>query len=151
MYIFSTKDQLKLLQGFDSIVGVSDDLKRFHGKIREALVKMTLNTASISDQDLYDLMVYYNDNDILNENEHLLAMLRGYVDQRFPYMERSVILNYCTLLKDLGMFFEDKDLIVQLEEYFLDNYTEFSLEELFSLQKLTSYCFYQPPKLLQML
>ena len=75
---------------------------------------MTLNTASSSDQDLFDLMKYYDENDILNQNEYLLANLRGYVDQRFSFMDRQMILKYCEFLKDLGMLFEDRELIERL-------------------------------------
>ena len=63
-------------------------------------------------------MQYYNQTDILSENEYLLAMLREYIEQRFQYMSRDLILKYCTFLKDLGMFFQDKDMIVLLNEYF---------------------------------
>jgi hypothetical protein len=75
---------------------------------------MTLNTASSSDEDLYNLMQYYNENDILNQNEYLLANLRTYIDERFHYMDRHMILKYCEFLKDLGMFFEDQALIDRL-------------------------------------
>ena len=67
-------------------------------------------------------MKYYDENDILNQNEYLLANLRGYIDQRFNFMERSMILKYCEFLKDLGMLFEDRDLIEKLQAYFENNY-----------------------------
>lgn len=88
--------------------------EKFHNQLRQALVGMTLNTASSSDEDLYDLMQYYNENDILNQNEYLLANLRAYVDERFIFMDRKMILKYCEFLKDLGMFFEDRELIERL-------------------------------------
>jgi hypothetical protein len=91
-------------------------------------------------------MQYYNDTGLLSENEFLLAELRGYVEMRFGYMTRPNILKYCNFLKDLGMFFEDKDLILKLETYFTTNYYLFELSELFQLQKLIAYSFYQPGK-----
>lgn len=63
-------------------------------------------------------MQYYNQTDILSENEHLLAMLREYIEHRFEYMPRDLILKYCTFLKDLGMLFQDKEMIMKLNGYF---------------------------------
>ena len=81
-------------------------------------------------------MQYYNQTDILSENEYLLAMLREYIEQRFDYMSRELILKYCTFLKDLGMLFQDKDMIMKLDKYFQVNYFEFELSELFEMMKL---------------
>jgi len=92
---------------------------------------MTLNTVSSSDQDLLELMTYYNEQGIIDQNEYLLAQLREYIDHRFDYMDRHMILKYCTLLKDLGMFFEDKEMIQRLESYFEKSYFLFELGELF--------------------
>jgi hypothetical protein len=114
LYFFSTGDQLKLLKGFDELMKNFEGGEKFHNQLRQALVGMTLNTASSSDEDLYDLMQYYNENDILNQNEYLLANLRAYVDERFIFMDRKMILKYCEFLKDLGMFFEDRELIERL-------------------------------------
>jgi hypothetical protein len=44
--------------------------------------------------------------------------LRQYVEKRFDYMDREMILKYLEFLKDLGMFFEDKILIEKLDNYF---------------------------------
>jgi len=55
-----------------------------------------------------------------------------------------MILKYSNFLKDLGMFFEDLDMIKRLEKYFESNYYLFELGELFQLMKLHAYCFYQP-------
>jgi len=66
-------------------------------------------------------------------------------------MTRSNILKFCDLLKDLGMFFEDSELILMLEEHFLNNYHEFELTELILLKKLLSYSFYQPQRMLALL
>ena len=151
LYFFSTGDQLKLLKGFDELVKTMDHPEKFHEQLREALVAMTLNTASSSDEDLFNLMKYYDENDILNQNEYLLANLRGYIDQRFNFMERSMILKYCEFLKDLGMLFEDRDLIEKLQAYFENNYYQFELCELFQLLKLHSYCFYKPEGMYQMI
>ena len=65
---------------------------------------MTLKTTGSSDQDLFELMHYYYENDILNQNEELLAKFREYLENRFDYMHRKMILKYCNFLKDLGMF-----------------------------------------------
>lgn len=105
---------------------------------------MTLKTVSSNDEDLLSLMQYYSEEGILNENEYLLAMLRQYVDERFNFMERKTILKYCEFLKDVGMFFEDKEMITRLNEYFTSSYYNFELNELFSLMKLHSYCFHKP-------
>ena len=72
-------------------------------------------------------MVYYNETGILSENEYLLAYLRQYLDKRFEFMDRQMIINYCNFLKDLGMFFEDKDMIMRLEAYFKENYHIFDM------------------------
>lgn len=117
--------------------------EQFHGKLRSILIGMTLNTARQSDYDLYELMQYYNQTDILSENEYLLAMLREYIEQRFEHMPRDLILKYCTFLKDLGMLFQDKEMIMSLNGYFQKNYFEFELKELFEMMKLQSYCFYK--------
>lgn len=63
-------------------------------------------------------MHYYNEEGILDQNEYLLAELRQHIDFRFNYMSRSLIMKYCIFLKDLGMFFEDQDMIQKLETYF---------------------------------
>lgn len=144
LYFFSTGDQLKLLKGFDELVKTMEHPEKFHDQLRQALVAMTLNTASSSDDDFYSLMKYYDENDILNQNEYLLANLRAYVDQRFNFMDRKMILKYCEFLKDLGMFFEDKELIERLQVYFTNNYFNFELSELFQLLKLHAYCFHKP-------
>ena len=68
---------------------------------------MTLDTTSSSDEDLFELMMYYDEHGILSENEYLLAQLREYLDNRFNFMSRQLILKYCTFLKDIGMFFQD--------------------------------------------
>lgn len=41
---------------------------------------MTLNTYGSSDKDFFDLFKYYEENNILSENENLLAQLRHYVE-----------------------------------------------------------------------
>ena len=79
---------------------------------------MTLNNYGSSDRDFYELFKFYEDNNILSENENLLAQLRHYVEQRFDYMDRSMILLYSDFLKDLGMFFDDRSLIEKLDNYF---------------------------------
>jgi hypothetical protein len=79
---------------------------------------MTLNTHGSSDKDFFDLFKYYEESNILSENENLLAQLRQYVEKRFDYMDREMILKYLEFLKDLGMFFEDKILIEKLDNYF---------------------------------
>lgn len=114
LYIFTTKEQLELLQGFDVIISKIDNQKSFLEKVREQLVGMTLKTVGSSDKDLYNLMRYYLDQGILETNEYLMATLREYLDQRFDVMDRDMILKYCELLKDFGMFFEDHDLIIRL-------------------------------------
>ena len=114
-------------------------------------MQITLKTSSSSDDDFYKLMQYYNSSGILLSNEYLLAELRNHVEARFGYMTRSNILKYCNFLKDLGMFFEDKDLILKLETYFNANYYLFELNELFQMQKLIAYSFYQPDKFQEML
>lgn len=96
-------------------------------------------------------MKYYDENEILNQNEYLLANLRAYVDDRFNFMDRHMILKYCEFLKDLGMFFEDKELIDRLQKYFSNNYYNFELSELFQLLKLHAYCFYKPEKMYEMI
>ena len=57
-------------------------------------------------------MQYYDQTDILSENEYLLAILREYIEKRFDQMSRGLILKYCTFLKDLGMLFQDKDMMM---------------------------------------
>lgn len=148
LYYFSTYDQLRLLKGFDAIVKHLDSPRDFHPKIRKALIEMTLNTASSSDQDQYDLMMYYNQEGILDDNEYLLSLFRQYVDMRFDFMDRPTLIKYSELLKDLGMLFNDKDLILKLDGYVDRNYYLFELSELFTLMKLQAYCFYKPPTLL---
>ena len=59
-----------------------------------------------------------------------MANLREYVDQRFEYMERGIILKYAGLLKDFGMLFEDADLIQRLHHHFKGNYSNYELSEL---------------------
>ena len=76
-------------------------------------------------------MQYYNANEILNQNEYLLAQLREYLGQRFDTMDREMILKFCIFLKDLGMFFNDEDMILRLQDYFVQNYYLFELPELF--------------------
>ena len=66
---------------------------------------MTLNTVSNNDKDLLDLMKYYSESGILDQNEYLLAQLRQYIEHRFNFMGREMILDYCEFLKDMGMFF----------------------------------------------
>ena len=66
-------------------------------------------------------------------------------------MDRTVLLKYCELLKDLGMLFEDDGLIERLDKNFQSNYHSFELHELFQLMRLGAYCFYKPPKLLELL
>ena len=144
LYFFSTGDQLKLLKGFDDLVQTMETPKKFQEQLRSSLISMTLKTVSSNDEDLLKLMQYYSDEGILNQNEYLLAMLRQYVDERFNFMDRKTILKYCEFLKDVGMFFEDKEMIVRLNEYFTSNYYVFELPELFSLMKLHSYCFHKP-------
>lgn len=112
---------------------------------------MTLKTVSSNDEDLLALMQYYSDEGILNQNEYLLAMLRSYVDERFNFMGRKTILAYCEFLKDVGMFFEDKEMIIRLNNYFTESYYIFELPELFSLMKLHSYCFHKPETMQGML
>jgi len=92
---------------------------------------MTLHTVSSSDQDLFDLMQYYNETGIIEKNEFLLAELRTYLDQRFNFMSRTMMLQFCTFLKDLGMLFEDRDLILKLEDHFKDHFSDYQLTELF--------------------
>lgn len=92
LYYFSTLDQLKLLKGFDQLVPHLENSKGMHSAARQALIQMTLNTVSSSDQDLLNLMVYYNEAGVLDQNEYLLAELRQYIGQRFDYMNRDLIL-----------------------------------------------------------
>ena len=92
---------------------------------------MTLETASIADKDVLELMIYYNKSGILSENEYLLAYFRQYLEKRFSFMDRNTIISYCNFLKDLGMFFEDRDMIEMLENYFKNNYASFELTEIF--------------------
>ena len=147
MYYFSTADQLKLLRAFDSIIENLDSKREYKQQLRSVLVGMTLNTTSSSDADLFELMMYYDEKGILNENEYLLAQLREYLDNRFDFMDRQLILKYCTFLKDIGMFFQDQSMILRLEEYFSNHYYVFELSELFQMLKLQAYCFYKPEKL----
>ena len=112
---------------------------------------MTLKTSESTDADFYELMKYYDEEGILLENEYLLARFRQYVEERFDYMDRSVLLKYCDLLKDLGMLFEDHDLINRLNNNFQGNYHSFELGSLIHLLRLSSYCFYKPPGLLALL
>ena len=140
-----------MFKGFDVLIKTLDDPKDLHVKTKSALVEMTLNTASSNDEDLLELMKYYNEAGILDQNEYLLAQLREYIDERFDYMKRDTILNYCTFLKDLGMFFEDADMIKRLNEYFHANYYVFELPELFQLLKLNAYSFHQPENFMEML
>ena len=100
---------------------------------------------------MYNLMRYYNEAGIIDQNEYLLAELRTYVDERFDFMPRTMVLKYCNLLKDLGMLFEDKDLIMKLERNFEANYYLYELDQLFQLMKLHAYCFYQPESFLTMM
>ena len=79
---------------------------------------MTLKTSESTDSDFYELIKYYDEEGILLENEYLLARFRQYVEDRFDYMDRLVLLDYCDLLKDLGMLFEDHDLINRLCNHF---------------------------------
>lgn len=79
---------------------------------------MTLSTVSSSDEDLYELMRYYSEVGIIDNNEFLLAELRTYLDQRFDFMDRKIMLKFCIMLKDMGMLFEDKDLLDKLEHSF---------------------------------
>ena len=97
---------------------------------------MTLNTFGSSDKDFFELFKYYEENNILSENENLLAQLRHYVEQRFDYMDREMILKYSDFLKDQGMFFNDKSLIEKLDHYFQNNYYNFELLDLFKIMKL---------------
>lgn len=151
LYYFSTLDQLRLLRGFDQLIPLIEGSESIQRNVRQALIQMTLNTVSQSDQDLYDLMVYYNDVGIIEQNEYLLADLRRFVDDRFDYMSRSMILKFCNLLRDLGMLFEDKDLMLKLQRHFEVNYYLFELDELFQLMKLHAYTFYQTEGFMKMM
>ena len=57
--------------------------------------------------------------------------MREYVGRRFDFMDRAMILKYCTFLKDLGMLFSDEELAARLEGFFISNYYLFELPELF--------------------
>lgn len=151
LYYFSTGDQLKLLRGFDRLIPLIEGSEHLGRNVKQALIQMTLNTVSQSDLDLYNLMVYYNEQGIIERNEYLLAELRQYIDARFDYMDRTMILKFCNLLKDLGMLFEDKDLMLKLQRHFEANYFLFELAELFQLMKLHAYTFYQTESFMRMM
>jgi len=68
---------------------------------------MTVDSKETNDHEYFQLITYYNKNNILIENEYLLAHFRSYVDARFDYMDRKDLLKYCELLQELGMLFED--------------------------------------------
>ena len=66
-------------------------------------------------------------------------------------MGREMILEYCNFLKDMGMFFQDGEMVSMLQTYFQNNYYDFELTEIFQLMKLNSYCFYQSKEFLESL
>lgn len=140
-----------MFKGFDVLINSLENPKEYYAKTKSALVEMTLKTVSNNDEDLLELMKYYNEAGILDQNEYLLAQLREYIDERFDIMKRETILNYCTFLKDIGMFFEDADMIQRLNKYFHANYYIFELSELFQLLKLNAYSFHQPENFMEML
>ena len=48
----------------------------FKNKLRTFLINMTLKTHESTDADFYELIKYYDNEGILQENEYLLARIR---------------------------------------------------------------------------
>lgn len=112
---------------------------------------MTLNLSGASDDAFLELMQYYEQQDMLHSSEDLIMKLREHLELRFDFMRRDTLLKFCNFLRELGLFFEDSQLIMRLEHYFKSNYHDFELAELFELMKLQAYCFYKPENFLQLM
>ena len=66
-----------------------------------------------------------------------------YFQERFPYMEREAILGYLELFRELGMLFEDQEIVLMLGEHLAKTYHLYDLGQLFKVYKLFSNNFYR--------
>ena len=132
--VFSAKDIVQLEQGFKSMLLNVNMPERFTGKLDEALHKIASDLTSGNDADYLTMLRMFDDKGMLSDD--LIHRLRENVEIRFDYMPRDTLLDYCELMKDLGLLFEDTHLIGRLESYFKNNFSNFTLPELFKLLKL---------------
>ena len=151
MYIYSLADQLKLIKGFNNLMLYLQNGSNFRELVINHIIKMTVNSQEMNDQRYFELMTYYNKNNLLIENEYLMAHFRQYVDMRFDFMDRVDLLMYCELLRDLGMLFDDEDIIKRLNRNFQSFYYQFELSQLFQLMRIQAYCFHKPPGMLDLI
>jgi len=79
----------------------------------------------------------------LEKNLELVAKIRIYFQDRVEYMDKTVMLQYLYFFLELGLVFEDKDLMVVIQEHLTKNYYKYELDELFKTYKIISHNFYR--------
>ena len=102
LYIFSMRDVVKLLRGFESINQYFN-----RDKVIEGLVNLVQEADVYEDEGFLEVLNEYNKRGLIETHLELGAKARIYFEDRFPYMEREAILGYLELFRELGMLFED--------------------------------------------
>jgi hypothetical protein len=102
LYIFSMRDVVKLLRGFESINQYFN-----RDKVIEGLVNLVQEADVYEDEGFLEVLNECNQRGLIEKHLELGAKARIYFEDRFPYMEREAILGYLELFRELGMLFED--------------------------------------------
>ena len=82
-----------LVKGFESIVRRIDNPDGMRASLLKAIITMTLALQGSGDQAFLELMKYYDEQGILEDNEDLLMKLREHLEIRFDFLQRDTLFS----------------------------------------------------------
>lgn len=88
---------------------------------------------------------------LIEKYQDLGVKARVYFQERFPFMERTTLLGFGELFKELGILFDDKEYALVMKEHIGKNFHTYELPDLFKAYKLLSHNFYRDEATLKLI
>ena len=106
------RDINKLLKGFESI---NDYFNR--AKVIEGIAELILESRIFEDEAFLEVLQECHSRGLIEKYQDLGVKARVYFQERFTFMDHKTILGYLELFKELGMLFDDKEIMLLMKPH----------------------------------
>ena len=107
--------------------------------MKSTIIKLTFDSIKSSDQDLLELLKMFKNKGYFETEDILCTYVQDYVEERFDFISKPIVLQFATFLKDLGLWYWNTNLVQMMKNHFAKHYFKYNFEELCRLVKLIGY------------
>ena len=138
LYIFSMRDLVKLLKGFEAINQYFN-----RDKVLEGIANLVQEADVYEDEGFLEILNECHRLGMMEKYPELAGKARIYFQDRFQFMERETILGYLEFFREFGLLFEDEEIPVMLRGHLNTSFHLYNMSQLFKVFKLIANNFYR--------